>query len=467
MAFTLRIEDPNDIRSGVQQRKELAELAAFVRILYDQPIILDDKHRSGKRKIKIPLPKDTSLTKVKSELKKQGAKPDLFTIDFGVGSSPKSGGTSAVETAKQEKATMYYIEKYMKNQKATIQDLEKIYPNLDDDWMESFEVVAKKLKEWISPKQTTGYEYSREESGGMMNYLETLAKKYGGIRTKDSWNPMDIVMTKKSAKAKIMADLKKVENIPEKGPALDMLNDIMKQYFATRDLIGISLKKIAKLQNVKVEESNIEAVPKCIGCTIKPNSLNFSWFFTNYGQFETGEFSWKIVVDGRDVAVQSRAFSGNERESNQIDMTASGAGAKLGKVSSEMAIDPFLSKFGLSRYMGGKLPKVGKWTAADRKFWVDKFKSLKNVTLNGNSIDWGDSFTGTNDWALMLERAIQKETENKKVASNLSSKLQSLILVENMKVLDNQGMLDEFMEVMYYGAKKLYQTAGPFLKISD
>ena len=29
------------------------------------------------------------------------------------------------------------------------------------------------------------------------------------------------------------------------------------------------------------------------------------------------------------------------------------------------------------------------------------------------------------------------------------------------------SLLDEFMEVMYYGAKKLYQTAGPFLKISD
>lgn len=67
----------------------------------------------------------------------------------------------------------------------------------------------------------------------------------------------------------------------------------------------------------------------------------------------------------------------------------------------------------------------------------------------------------------MLERAIQKEIENRKVASNLSSKLQSLVLLENMKELENRGVLYEFMEMLYYGAKKMYQTAGPFIKISD
>ena len=468
MAFTIRIEDPGKIPSGINPKKELSELAAFVRLQYDQPIILDDKHKSGKGRVKLPLPeKERNLPKVKSFLKKQGVKVDIFDIAFGVGSSPKAGGTSAVETAKQEKATKFYIDKYMKNQKATIQDLEKIYPNLNDDWLESFEVVAKKLKEWISPKQTTGYEFSRDESGGMMSHLEMLAKKYGGIRAKDSWNPMDIVMTKKSAKRQIMADLKKVESIPEKGAALDLLNDIMKQYFATRDMVGISLKLIKDPRKVTVEESNVKEIPRCVGCTIKPNSLFFTWFFTNYGQFENGEFNWKLVVDGKDVKVQSRVSSGGERESNQIELSATGGAARLGKASADMAVTPFLSRYGLKRYMGSQLPKVGKWTQADRKFWIDKFKSLKNITLDGNSIDWGDTFNGTNDWALMLERAIQKEIENRKVASNLSSKLQSLILLENMKELENRGVLYEFMEMLYYGAKKMYQTAGPFIKISD
>ena len=113
MAFTIRIEDPGKIPSGINPKKELSELAAFVRLQYDQPIILDDKHRSGKRKVKLPLPeKERNLPKVKSFLKKQGVKVDIFDIAFGVGSSPKAGGTSAVETAKQEKATMYYIDKY-------------------------------------------------------------------------------------------------------------------------------------------------------------------------------------------------------------------------------------------------------------------------------------------------------------------------------------------------------------------
>ena len=141
---------------------------------------------------------------------------------------------------------------------------------------------------------------------------------------------MDIVMTKKSAKRQIMADLKKVESIPEKGAALDMLNDIMKQHFATRDMVGISLKLIKDPQKVTVEESNVKEIPRCVGCTIKPNSLFFTWFFTNYGQFENGEFNWKLIVDGKDVKVQSRVSSGGERESNQIELSATGGAARLG-----------------------------------------------------------------------------------------------------------------------------------------
>ena len=42
MAFTIRIEDPGKIPSGINPKKELSELAAFVRLQYDQPIILDE-----------------------------------------------------------------------------------------------------------------------------------------------------------------------------------------------------------------------------------------------------------------------------------------------------------------------------------------------------------------------------------------------------------------------------------------
>ena len=52
-----------------------------------------------------------------------------------------------------------------------------------------------------------GYEYSREEYGGIMSYLEKVAKEHCGVGTKDNWNPMDIVIVRKSKKDDIIKDI--------------------------------------------------------------------------------------------------------------------------------------------------------------------------------------------------------------------------------------------------------------------
>jgi hypothetical protein len=141
-------------------------------------------------------------------------------------------------------------------------------------------------------------------------------------------------------------------------------------------------------------------------------------------------------------------------------MTGSGAAAKLGKVSSQKAIDPYLSKVGLKRRMGTNIPKVGKFTTKEVKDYEEEQKQLAKVSINGSSI-----YFGKVPWPRSFLLARDQELVNNRTASQLSSKLQCFQWIKIFDTITKRGKLDEFLSVLYYGAKKEYESAGPFLKI--
>ena len=74
-------------------------------------------------------------------------------------------------------------------------------------------------------------------------------------------------------------------------------------------------------------------------------------------------------------------------------------------------------------------------------------------------------YFGKNDWETTLREAVKLEKENNRTASQLSSKLQCFQWVRIFRTIELKRKLDEFLTVLYLGAKKQYDTAGPFLKI--
>ena len=66
----------------------------------------------------------------------------------------------------------------------------------------------------------------------------------------------------------------------------------------------------------------------------------------------------------------------------------------------------------------------------------------------------------------MFSKARSLEKNNNRTASQLSAKLQCFRWIEILHKLDKSKKLNEFLNVLYYGAKKQYASAGPFLKIS-
>lgn len=458
MAYNYRPKTSKEILAKNKSKGNVAA-SIFDAIMdeYGVGIILDPGTNFQKVKIPRSVSEKKTITQVKDFLKKKSIDLKGMEISFGNGSGAGQG-ISAVETAQQENATRLYCEVYMATKKfPKNSDLIAVYPKADDDWIATFEAQAIAITKWIGG---TGYEFSRDD--GIMPHVEDIALKKCGVRTKDSWNPADIYAVKKSKKTEIMKELTEIGDMKmETAAKLDKLNEYMRAKIANKELIGISLKKLSKGKVQTMELTNATKKDTLKDIKIVPNSILFDLDLNNKNEFNTGEMSMKLDVKGSIVNVQIRAFSGGVRESTQMDMTGQGAAAKLGKVSAREALDPYLSKYGLKRRMGTDLPKVGSWTEADIKQYVEEHRKIKNYKIGGQGINWGK-----NDWEKTLRSAIAHEQHISRTASQLSAKLQCFQWVNIFNTIDNKNKLNEFLTVLYYGAKKEYDTAGPFLKVA-
>lgn len=457
MAFNYRPKTKKEILTRKKLfSKQAAEVFEYIKKVYDETIVLDPNTNFNKIKVPRAIQESLNITQLKNELKKNNI--DIKGVDISYGNGSGSGtGTSAVDTAQQENATRLYCEMYIEKGKfPTPTQLKKVYPNADDNWVETFEAQAKVMKGYLNSK---GYKWSRDE--GIMPFVEDIALKKCGVRTKDSWNPADIYCVKATKESTIKKDLTAIGNMKiEPRARLDLLNEYMRDSFKKKELVGISLKKL-KRGKASLEESNVTQKSTLDDISIMPNSVKLDLDLNQKGEFVTGEMSMQLNIKGQQVAVQIRAFSGGVRESTQMDMTGSGAAAKLGKVSSTEALNPFLQPLGLRRRMGTDLPKVGQWTENDVQQYIQEYNQIKNIKIGNQKIYWGKQ-----NWEEVLREAIKIEQNVNRTASQLSAKLQCFQWVKIFAEVQNKGKLKEFLTVMYYGAKKEFSSAGPFLKIS-
>ena len=458
MAYNFRPKNVNEILSKNKKNGFVAaKIYEAILKKYDAIIVLDPSSTFNLIKIPRGVGDSTTITAVKQFLKTEKIDIGDLKLEFGDGSG-RATGTDAITTAKQENVTRLYCQTYMNTNGKFPSNAEtkEIYSDVNDEWFRTFEAQAISICKWLG---SNGYIFSRDE--GIMPYLENVAKKCG-VTTKDSWNPADIYAVKKNSQDAILKDFAAIgERKMDKAAKLDALNSYMRSKIATKELVGISLKKLLKGKVKTVELTNAKRKEPLSDIEILPSSIKLNLDISAKNEFVTGDFSMKIKAEGKIVAVQVRAFAGGPRESTQMDMGGVGAAAKLGKVSANEAIEPFIRKHGLQRRMGTHLPKVGKWTEKDIVKYIAEQKSLKSVKIGGVSIDWGKS-----DWGTVLRDAIEYEKDISRTASQLSAKLQCFQWVTIFDTIQRKGKLQEFLSVLYFGAKKQYDTAGPFLKVA-
>ena len=389
--------------------------------------------------------------------------------------------TSAKETAKQENGSRIFLESVIeKGVEPPDKEMIKVYDDYNLEWKLTYRKQVDAVKSYIGKQK--GYEYSRDK--GIMPYIENIAKTDCGVAVKDRWDPMDIVMVKKSMRKTVEGTIRELTNMEgmSKESNLLILNAYMREALKDKILIGISLKAIKlnkkkanmELANMREDKSsriNIEPIDGSLKCTLTLGRK------TNY-LFDTGELGFDLKTEsGAEIHGQTRSFQYSKaRNVSQTDLTTKGrdAGAKLGKVSS-VALDEFLQSNNLERPPSASrhphIPLVGQWKDNDKKYWINLYDNLKDSSYK---IDFGDVSVYENNTKIgdtfeeILNKSIEYETDNKdrSSAGRFSSKLISMEWAHIWSELSSKGKLKEWCRVLYYGAKKEFSSNnGPFLKI--
>ena len=378
---------------------------------------------------------------------------------------------TAKDTKMQENGSRVFFEQLIeKNKEASVNFIEdKAYPNMPAIWYQYYQLQGKALKKYLGNQR--GYLYSRDE--GIMPFLEKAAKDMG-VSTKDKWNPMDIVMVKKSNESKIMKSVEKIlaEKI-EKEAKLEKLNELMKEKLVDKTMIPISLKGLTKnAKEARIEEANL-GNKKSVKFKLKPNSLYCDLDMVKPPLFDTGEFSLRFFANQNEIAVQVRSFRYSKPTTGpQTDLTPKGGGAKLGKAS-VAALRPFLAKLSLemppSVVKDPMITITCKFTKQQLDFWTNFYDRIQNETIAGQKVNWDQPLTyGTkkSSFKKNLETGLKNFEKDRNTLGRIFSKLHALRTIELYMKIDKKDKFEEWLETLYYGAKKEFSNLnGPFIKI--
>ena len=378
---------------------------------------------------------------------------------------------SAKDTKMQENGSRVFFEQLIeKGKEPTIAFVEKkAYPNMPALWYYYFQLQAKALKQYLVNHK--GYLYSRDN--GIMPFLEKAARDMG-VSTKDKWNPMDIVMVKKGEELKVEKEIKKMLSGGEDNDAkLEKLNKLMQKRLLNKSMIPISLKGLNKTDKVaRVEEANL-GNKKELKFKLKANSLYCDLDMEKPPLFDTGEFSLRFFAGDKEYALQVRSFRYSQPTTGpQTDITPKSGGAKLGK-SSVAALRPFLSKLNLemppSVVKDNMITISGKFTNQQIDFWANFYDRIKNKTIAGQKVNWDAPLTyGTakSSFEQNLKRGLRNFEKDRNTLGRIYSKLHALRTIDLYMKIDRKRKFEEWLETLYYGAKKEFSNLnGPFIKI--
>ena len=373
----------------------------------------------------------------------------------------------AKTTAMQEAGSKYVFEYALKNKKGGwntlnkftsdkifISGLEKIYPDVDSDWLNVFWKQHKKILELFSKTEINKFDHT----GGFMDFISKLIKDNFGISKKDNWNPSDIWGVRGNSNA-VMKKLEETVFGSKDSQTIQQLNAVMRGMYKANELVGISLKKTSGSE-AKWEEYNIEKL-----------TLN-----------EVDEYKYKdikIIINFKptsdsqslDSAIQLRQSSGADYNFQITSNDTSKANQNL----------KFESKpVGASKARGGKAE-----IKSVESLMKDNGLSFQNKHQNypKSLSDFSKSIDGRNknDYKQMFERISNKVETNVKNSTEFlqviedkfnsdkpfvaTSKLMQLhFLDEVFKIKSNKKFTEFWTDMLFLSIKK-GDKFGPFGKL--
>ena len=369
----------------------------------------------------------------------------------------RGGGSDGETTARQERATMFAIQKSIENngyrdQKKFYQlyrkDLLDIYPAMDETWENA--IFQQQLTTYREVGNTRFGHYSRDD--GFMEYITERCRTLYGITKKDTWNPADIWLVSDLDKVKRDLDRKILDNTT----SLQEFNAILRDMFHDRRVVGISLKLIsgnyAKWELVNLENADVfEGDMYTFG--FESAELLFSLrgkdFINTDSKLNIGSSSQKIKFQ---IRQNSAGFNNLKIEGTDIGASA----ARLGKVPLDMASQLF-SKNSLesNRWRSWRnYPQNADEFVQEQEVHVERFKKLERTRKVLMGVRNSDEF---------VKNVINVFQNGKKDIAN--SKLIQLDLLCTIFSLSQEKKLNNLLTDLAFLAQKKGTLFGPFAKL--
>lgn len=247
----------------------------------------DGKMASGIPMLKIVDPKSFSdavsaLSSIKN-VKVTDQKDNKFLIQAGSDKVNlyKSGGgyknvidqegnalaSKSPSTAQQEDGTRFCLEYYATNKKFPAKDLinKAVKFEFGKDWHDSFEKTINAVLTVI-PKSNMGqYDFYRDSNPKKPMFLNQITDSKVLPDSKDNWNPSDIWAVKKTSAQKLSLAVDVLhKKLLAKSAGIENLNKFVEEKFDSKEIIGISLKKVAgpkaTISKIEVDAKYIKSI---------------------------------------------------------------------------------------------------------------------------------------------------------------------------------------------------------------
>jgi hypothetical protein len=296
---------------------------------------------------------------------------------------------ASVPTDLQELGSLFAIQKSIENNgyndrekffKLYMDDLLKIYPDMNELWEETYFQQQMTVQKKVG--KTPFKHYSRD--GGFMEYISKKIKVLYGISQKDTWNPADIWLVSDLSRMERLLDKVIVDDVT----SLEQFNQIMRDLFHKRKIVGISLKKMsgksAKWELVNLENMDMYDTDEY---SFKLEDITLDFSLKSKSEFKNSDT--KIVIGGKRSKITTQIRQNSAGFNNlKIEGTAKGAtSARLGKAPLQM-VSTLFKAMGLTfDNKHQNYPRTADEYVKTQKKWEGLFKKFIRLSNNKKYTD--------------------------------------------------------------------------------
>ena len=261
---------------------------------------------------------------------------------------------TAAGTEEQEKGSAYIFDRAVNNKAAAgyksykdlyadteaYDELVKIFRgDVPESWLISYFAQQKVLLEKVQPPSMCKFDHSG--TGSFMEFITKLCldnfdTDLGLGGKKDSWNPADIWIVKKSDMAKIKKELQ------ESVTTIHELNDTLRRMYHDKRVIGVSLKKTGKVayyEEVNLEKDGLITDTKMANFPVTMKGFTSNFLIKTGDDMFTQDVKINVEGGGATYVFQIKANSSDAKGGSNLkfEPTKKGSGsARLGKAPVDM-----------------------------------------------------------------------------------------------------------------------------------